>query len=295
MSEHTGYPGAPPGWYPDPAGGPGQRWWDGYAWTEATVLPQHPPPPPWANAAPPQGPAAQVAPWAVASERLSTYTTTSLVRDELGMVPIARLAVVMPAVYYFVNLIVQRVNADQLRSFGHQIRVHWDDAQAGVTAPPYHGGSGFSPVTLLVGLLTVGAIVVACIWQHKAASAARALGFPWRRSPAWGVGCWFVPVVFLWMPYGAVRDCLPPEHPHRARVLHWWIAWLAMAFLSAASGLCALFSSSLALALSIPAALACLAFAEWSPGIVMAIAHAHREAAGRANDEAGEHWIEDVR
>ena len=295
MSEHTGYPGAPPGWYPDPAGGPGQRWWDGYAWTEATVLPQHPPPPPWANAAPPQGPAAQVAPWAVASERLSTYTTTSLVRDELGTVPIARLAVVMPAVYYFVNLIVQRVNADQLRSFGHQIRVHWDDAQAGVTAPPYHGGSGFSPVTLLVGLLTVGAIVVACIWKHKAASAARALGFPWRRSPAWGVGCWFVPVVFLWMPYGAVRDCLPPEHPHRARVLHWWIAWLAMAFLSAASGLCALFSSSLALALSIPAALACLAFAAWSPGIVMAIAHAHREAAGRANDEAGEHWIEDVR
>ena len=39
MSEHSGYPGAPPGWYPDPAGGPGQRWWNGYAWTEATVLP----------------------------------------------------------------------------------------------------------------------------------------------------------------------------------------------------------------------------------------------------------------
>jgi len=282
MSEHTGYPGAPPGWYPDPAGGPGQRWWDGYAWTEATVLPQRPPPPPWAHAAPPQGPAAQVAPWAVASERLSTYNTTSLVRDELGTVPVARLAVVMPAVYYLVNLIVQRVNADQLRSFGHQIRVHWDDAQAGITPPAYHGGSGFSAVTLLVGLLTIGAVVVACIWQHKAAAAA-------------GVGSWFVPVVNLWMPYGAVRDCLPPEHPHRARVLHWWIAWLAMAYLSAASGLCAFFSSALALALSIPAALACLTFAAWSPGIVMAIAHAHREAAGRANEQAGEHWVDDVR
>jgi hypothetical protein len=42
----SGYPGAPPGWYADPAGGPGQRWWDGYAWTEATVLPNVPPPPP---------------------------------------------------------------------------------------------------------------------------------------------------------------------------------------------------------------------------------------------------------
>ena len=44
-----GYPGAPPGWYPDPAGGPGLRWWDGYAWTDTTVLPERPPPPPWAT------------------------------------------------------------------------------------------------------------------------------------------------------------------------------------------------------------------------------------------------------
>lgn len=47
----SGYPGAPPGWYPDPAGGPGLRWWDGYAWTDSTVLPEQPPPPPWASAA----------------------------------------------------------------------------------------------------------------------------------------------------------------------------------------------------------------------------------------------------
>jgi len=25
--------GAPPGWHPDPFGGPGLRWWDGTAWT----------------------------------------------------------------------------------------------------------------------------------------------------------------------------------------------------------------------------------------------------------------------
>ena len=96
------------------------------------------------------------------------------------------------------------------------------------------------------------------------------------------------------MPYGAVRDCLPPGHPQRARVLHWWIAWLAMAFLSAASGLCALFSIPLALGLSIPAALACLAFAAWSPGIVMAIAASHQEAASRANQQAGATWADGV-
>ena len=83
MSDQSGgYPGAPPGWYPDPAGGPGQRWWDGYAWTDATVLPQQPPPPPWAAAAPPIGPPAQTAPWAVASGRLLAHTATQRVDQE---------------------------------------------------------------------------------------------------------------------------------------------------------------------------------------------------------------------
>jgi uncharacterized protein DUF4328/uncharacterized protein DUF2510 len=281
VSEHSGYPGAPPGWYPDPAGGPGQRWWDGYAWTEATVLPASPPPPPWAGAPPPQGPAAQVAPWAVASERLNTFTTSGLVDSEVRMTPAARIAVAMPGVYYLVNLIVQRVNADQLRAFGHQMRIVWDYSQRGQTPPTYHGPNGLSPVSLIVGLVTLGAVVVACIWQHRAASAARALGLPSRRSPAWGVGAWFVPVVNLWVPYSAIRDCLPPDDPHKQRVLQWWIAWLVAAFGSGAAGICALFSTGTALVVSVPAALACLAVIAWAPGIVIAIAAAHRELVAR--------------
>ena len=236
MSESGGYPGAPPGWYPDPAGGPGQRWWDGYAWTEATVLPQHPPPPPWAGAGPPQGPATEVAPWAVASQRLTDFNATGLVNEEMWMVPVARVAVVMPAVYYLVTLVLQRVNADQLRSAGHQLRLDWHAAQNGQPAPQFHGSSGFSPINLIVGLLALAAVVVACMWQHRAASAARALGVPSRRSPGWGVGAWFVPVVNLWVPYSAIRDCLPPDDPHRPRVLHWWIAWLVAGWVSAAAG-----------------------------------------------------------
>jgi hypothetical protein len=228
-----------------------------------------------------------VAPWAAASERLSSYNTSGLVNDELGMVPVARIAVVMPAVYYLVNLIVQRANADQLRSVGHQFRVDWHDAQKGITPPPYHGSGGFSPVSLIVGVVTLAAVVVACIWQHRAASAARGLGVPSRRSPAWGVGSWFVPVVNLWMPYSAIRDCLPPDDPHRPRVLHWWVAWLVAAGVTGAAGVCALFSTGAALVLSIPAALACLAVIGWAPGIVMAIAAAHRDLLTRQAQSAG--------
>ena len=288
MSDHSGYPGAPPGWYDDPAGGPGQRWWDGYSWSEATVLPQHPPPPPWTGAAAPLGPASQVAPWAVASERLNTFATTQQVDDERGMVPVARFAVAIPAVYFLVTLLLQRVNANQLRSAGHQFRIDWHDAQNGITPPQYHAtSSSFTPIGLVVGLVTVAAVIFACIWQHRAASAGRALGIPSRSSPAWGVGCWFVPIVNLWMPYSAVRDCLPPEHPHRPRVLHWWIALLLAGFLSFGAGGFALFSTGAALVLSVPAAIACLAVIAWAPGIVVAIAASHEEVLSTQAAETG--------
>jgi hypothetical protein len=197
------------------------------------------------------------------------------------MAPAARFAVAMPAVYYLVELIMQRVNADQLLSLGHQFRVIWRDTQNHVTPPQYHGPSGYSPITLLVGVIALAGVVVACIWQHRAASAGRALGVPSRHSPGWGVGAWFVPVVNLWVPYAAIRDCLPADDPHRPRVLAWWIAWLVAVYTALAAGICALFSSGAALVVSIPAALACLAVIAWAPGIVTAIAAAHRDLLAR--------------
>ena len=89
------------------------------------------------------------------------------------------------------------------------------------------------------------------------------------------------------MPYSAVRDCLPPDHPYRRRVLHWWIAWLLTGFLTTLAGGSALFSTGTALVLSIPAALACLAVIAWAPGIVLAIAASHQEALARQAEGTG--------
>ncbi len=35
-------PAVPAGWYPDPAGGPNSRWWDGVRWTETVQQPYDP-------------------------------------------------------------------------------------------------------------------------------------------------------------------------------------------------------------------------------------------------------------
>jgi hypothetical protein len=291
VSDHSGYPGAPPGWYSDPAGGPGQRWWDGYAWSEATVLPQQPPTPPaappWAGAGPPLTAPTSVAPWAVASERLSTFNTAGHVNDEIYLVSVARFAVVAPAVYFFVWLLTARANAAQLRSIGDQFRVDWHDSQNGITPPPYHAtGNGFSPLVAIVGLVALAAVVLCLVWQHRAASAGRALGIPSSCSPAWGVGSWFVPFVNFWIPYTAIRDCLPAGHPARPRILRWWLALVAAFCITVAACICAFFSSGVALVVSIPAALACVAIVALAPGIVTAIASCHREALAKVTAEA---------
>jgi hypothetical protein len=211
--EVTGYPGAPPDWYPDPAGGPGKRWWDGYAWTDGVVLPTQPP-------APPTGAPAPGTTTGYGATRYATPTRGNapvLLDGELRISQLARAAVVIIGIYYLWEFINLQLESSLYRSIGHQYHRMIVARENNQPVPHLdfsnHANSGLVALGGLLGLATIGAVVVACMWQYRAASTARALGYAAKHSPGWGVGCWFVPIVALWMPYQALRDCLPPTIP----------------------------------------------------------------------------------
>jgi hypothetical protein len=285
VSEQSGYPGAPPGWYPDPAGGSGQRWWDGYAWTDTVVVPQPPPPQAW-TVPPRQGPPLGAPPWSVASERLHAHNTSGLVAGELAIAPAARVALGVPALAGILVLLVVRMQSSQMLLLGQDFKIAYDDAQRGLPTPTFTNGS-FSPWFFALLLVAIAGLVVALVWQRRAATSARALGFPSDYSPAWGVGSWFVPVVNYWFPYLALRDCLPPGHPHRPLVLQWWLAFAVGGSLGFAAFVAGFFSAGVAVGLSIPAAVLYVAAMALAPRVVIAITVAHRDTLNRVSGGGG--------
>ena len=83
-------------------------------------------------------------------------------------------------------------------------------------------------------LVFVATIVVWCVWQHRSHLAARDLVTGMELSPAWAVGCWFVPIVNYFKPFQAMRELWRASLGAPAwrtqstwSVLGWWWAtWL---------------------------------------------------------------------
>ena len=93
---------------------------------------------------------------------------------------------------------------------------------------------------VLVVVVQIPAIVLFLMWVHRASRNLPALGAHGQRfSPAWAVGWWFVPIMFLFRPYQVMMeiwrgsDATMPQAwqdgPITALLPWWWILWIASA------------------------------------------------------------------
>jgi hypothetical protein len=206
-----------------------------------------------------------------------TRSPSELLAGEGASAPGARLAVVGYSMIAFATGVVDWIDAPHVDQFFHQLRLAFDNAQNGnpVDIPASPGLTGWTDA---FGLASIVLQILFLIWQYRAARLARQLGYPARHAPGWGVAFWFIPVVQFWMPYQAIRDCLPPGHPTRKTVLQVWVLLLvtsaALPWLAIGSG----YDRPLGVAV-----LVCLAVGEAVMGyrayrVVTAIGEAHRRA-----------------
>ena len=239
----------PANWYPSPDGRPLLRWWDGQRWTD-DLYPL-------------------AAPLGSGGSGGQTASAGSGSRQSLDRW--VKIAVPIYIAYATVtSLIYGLAAAPYYRALWKWFHTLTRYVHAGRPAPAPPQQPAWMLLLSLGSLALTGLGVLFLMWQHRAATQARNLGYPATHSPGWGVGAWFVPVVNLWMPYQALRDCLPPQHPARANGLRAWVSYLSLGLLNSAALLCFIFFDRGLGFLFFAAVVAAGTFCVWNARIAMA-------------------------
>lgn len=244
--------GPPPGWYPDPAGGPGGRWWNGLQWTSDTV------------------PTVPRFPSAAAKD----------IDDERRGAVWAHRAFWTIGAGAVAEAIITVAYASSLHHYWVSLRGYLDAISAGRQPPAPSLPAGYESLAGIIGLLNIGALIVVAVWQYRAATVARNLGWPAKRSPGWGVAGWFVPVINFWFPYQALRDCLPPGHGGRANVGRFWLCYVGAEVVAIGAAAAFLASGPAGAVLTAVVAVAEVVAVVLALRMVADIGGAHRRALG---------------
>jgi hypothetical protein len=228
----------PPGWYPDPSGWAAWRWWDGDAWT--------------GYASTPPGPAPAAA--AYAERRPGMVAGPSvhdMFADEQRSVPWAKRVAVAYPVLTVIGMASNWSQSSKVRAEFDLLRTIFRSGSSPARNQQLlalsHQSSALAIIAQLLSLVSIPMTIVLLVWQFRSAKTAQLLRMPARLVPGLGVGGWFIPVVSLWFPYLAIRDCLPPGHPGRRVVLQMWLCYLGTRFAGLVTGVLILVGTPVAL------------------------------------------------
>ena len=137
------------------------------------------------------------------------------------------------------SVLIAWASARWYREMWHWIPAALHASSVGLPLPAEPPRPVWNLVFPFVWVVVLGVNTAFLVWQHRAASEARLLGYPAHRSSGWGVGSWFVPVVNLWMPFQSLRDCLPIGHPARRNVTYLQVVYILGSFILFPAGVVA--------------------------------------------------------
>jgi hypothetical protein len=248
----------PAGWYPDPWGTDGERYFDGSAWARETRRPggtdgsdAAPTSPPAAAAVPtspavtPQAPAPPAAPdtdgsvspgwhrdpWGLAALRWwdgATWTGHVSGPPDAGGANIAaerNLARwVQPALLVggFAQAFAILGSVPQAQ----WLVTHWEEINRPSGPVPQMPVTTATSLAQLSGFLGIAVGVLFLVWFYRAASTAWSSGLPARRGPLMATFSFVIPVLNLWWPYQATLDMVPATDRRPSVIRLWWALWL---------------------------------------------------------------------
>ena len=232
----------PAAWYPDPAGSPGLRYWDGTAWTAHTAYTD--------------GPAVTAVPAIQRDE-----DPGRLLASERSLARSLRVLLLFAGPALAVQIVATAMFIHGFAPLYRQIMEN-PNGRVTIDVPNNMVWSFVSNAASMVFLAT-GFVFI--IWLGTAGKVARAKGLPLRRSP-W-VGAWSlaIPILNYWWPYRATKDLFVADAPERTLVTRWWTLWIATTLLQMATAWTSIFGApdgviiavaSVASAVTIAAALA---------------------------------------
>lgn len=188
----------PPGWYPDPSGQPGGRYWDGHAWTHQ-VTPQDAQQGHLPAVTPGDRPVTGYALPPPAPGNVLGSITRPPMGSSFGGLGRLLVGVFIALVAVAVLTIIAIIAALMLDPTGRAF-------DGGRLTPATATYGLLALLALLDGALSIASVVIWLIWQHRLASSRRIDPSYLRRTPGWHIGSWFIPIANLWMPYQNVKD-----------------------------------------------------------------------------------------